>query len=122
MKDTAALTNKDIKEIKDLLTIALVLNLELEFDAKNNNAPKSVVDLAELLGNDENQKYLANCAIVAAFNILGVTKEELIKRIGVSKDISSEQLDAIADTSDADIHKVANFFITHLLPNIHGEH
>lgn len=122
MKNTTALTNDDIKKIKGLLTTALVLNLEFAFNAKYNNAPQAVVDLAELTGNDENQRYLANCAIVTTLNVLGVTKEELIKKIVGSKDISSEQLDAIADTSDADIHTVANFFTTHLLPNIHGEH
>lgn len=122
MKDTTTLTNEDIKKIKDLLTVALVLNLELGLDAKSNSASQAVVDLVELLGNDENQKYLANCAIVTTLNVLGVTKEELIKKIGVSKDTSSEQLDAIADTSDANIHKAANFFTTYLLPSMQGEH
>lgn len=122
MKDTTALTNDDIEKIKGLLTTALVLNLEFAFNAKYDTAPQAVVDLAELTGNDENQRYLANCAIVTTLNVLGVTKEELIKKIVGSKDISSEQLDAIADTSDEDIHKAANFFATCLLPNMQGEH
>lgn len=108
MKDATALTNKDIKEIKNLLIVALIMNSDFEFHVTTDGTTEEAKQLEDLLNTDDvvNKKFLIDCIIVATMHVLGLSNNDAIAQIGEDKCNNNIFLNALSETSDEYLDKI----------------
>lgn len=116
MKDTTALTNKDIKEIKNLLMSALIMNSDFEFHVSTDGTTEEAKRLEDMLNTDDvvDKKFLVDCIIVAAMHVLGLSNDDAATQVGEDKCNSNIFLYAIAQTSDEDVDKIGKLIADNL--------
>lgn len=116
MKDTTALTNKDIKEIKNLLISALIMNSDFEFHVSTDGATEEAKQLEDMLNTDDvvNKKFLVDCIIVAAMHVLGLSNDDTVAQVGEDKCNSNIFLNALSETSDEDVDKIGKIIADNL--------
>lgn len=116
MKDITALNNKDIKEIKNLLIAALIMNSDFEFHVNSDGATKAAKEFENMLNTDDdaNKKFLTDCIIVAAMHVLGLSNDDAVAQVGEDKCKSNIFLSAISQTSDEDVDKIGELLADNL--------
>lgn len=116
MKDTTALTNDDIKEIKNLLISALIMNSDFEFHVNTDGTTEEAKRLEDMLNTDDvvNKKFLIDCIIATAMHVLGLSNDDVATQVGEDKCNNNIFLYAIAQTSDEDVDKIGKLIADNL--------
>lgn len=103
MNKVKSLSDKDMKKVNDLLTAVLVMNSGVEFEISDDDSSGAASSLIEMLNEDgDNKKFLVDCAVISALNVLGLTSKDSLKLVlGKAKD--NQILNALVESSDDDI-------------------